>query len=273
MRGQSERQATMMLGLTPDGSVPKNHPLRRIKPLADSALERVSPLFDQIYAAGGRPSIPPEHLLKSSLLMAFYTIRSERQFCEQLRYNLLCKWFLDLNSAPHLMPGLDRWTTTGHSCPWQVGSQAQNGVLGLTVLRQGVGRGGSLQETLVLGAIALWNMSADCPDRPDNVQADSLGGVGRHQAGGQAQHPPIHQGRQVAADEGGVAEPGGSVKKGLLGFGCLEDEQHQRSCPAVVEFAVAAVEVAGRRRSGTCVIQVSRHLNSNRQRRACHFAR
>ncbi len=57
----------------------------------------MSPLFDEIYAASGRPSIPPEHLLKSSLLMAFYTIRSERQFCEQLRYNLLFKWFLDLN--------------------------------------------------------------------------------------------------------------------------------------------------------------------------------
>ena len=57
----------------------------------------MSPLFDEIYAAGGRPSIPPEHLLKASLLMACYTIRSERQFCEQLRYNILFKWFLDLN--------------------------------------------------------------------------------------------------------------------------------------------------------------------------------
>ncbi len=97
MRGESERQAAMMLGLTPDGFVPKDHPLRRIKPLAESALGRMSPLFDEIYASGGRPSIPPEHLLKSSLLMAFFTIRSERQFCEQLRYNLLFKWFLDLN--------------------------------------------------------------------------------------------------------------------------------------------------------------------------------
>ncbi len=97
MRGESERQATMMLGLTPDGFVPKDHTLRRIKPLADSALRRMSRLFDEIYASGGRPSIPPEHLLKSSLLMAFFTIRSERQFCEQLRYNLLFKWFLDLN--------------------------------------------------------------------------------------------------------------------------------------------------------------------------------
>ena len=97
MRGESERQATMMLGLTPEGFVPKSHPLRRIKPLADSALRRMSPLFDEIYASGGRPSIPPEHLLKARLLMAFYTVRSERQFCEQLRYNLLFKWFLDLN--------------------------------------------------------------------------------------------------------------------------------------------------------------------------------
>ncbi len=89
----------MMLGVTPDGLVPKDHPLRRIKPLADSALGRMSPLFDELYADNGRPSIPPEHLLKASLLMAFYTIRSERQFCEHLRYNLLFKWFLVLNVA------------------------------------------------------------------------------------------------------------------------------------------------------------------------------
>ena len=97
MRGESERQATMMMALTPEGFVPMDHPLRQIKPLADSALSRMSPLFDELHADNGRPSIPPEYLLKSSLLMAFYTIRSERQFCEQLRYNLLFKWFLDLN--------------------------------------------------------------------------------------------------------------------------------------------------------------------------------
>ena len=96
MRGEVERQAALMLGLTPDGFVPKEHPLRRIKPVVDSVLA----LFDEPYAAGGRPSIPPEHLLRSSLLVAFYTVRSERQFCEQLRYNLLFKWFLDLNSLP-----------------------------------------------------------------------------------------------------------------------------------------------------------------------------
>ena len=84
MRGETERQATLMLGLTPERFVPRDHPLWRIKPLVGSSLGRMSPLFDEVYAAGGRPSIPPEHLLKASLLMAFYTIRSERQFCEQL---------------------------------------------------------------------------------------------------------------------------------------------------------------------------------------------
>jgi len=80
-----------MLGLTPDGFDLKDHPLRQIKPLADSALRRMSPLFDEICADTGRPSIPPEHLLKSSLMMAFCAVRSERQFCEQLCHNLLFK--------------------------------------------------------------------------------------------------------------------------------------------------------------------------------------
>ena len=97
MRGDAERQANIMLAVTPDSFVPTDHPIRRIKPIVDAALKRLSPLFDSMYSERGRPSIPPEHLLKSSLLIALYSVRSERQFCEQLRYNLLFKWFLDLN--------------------------------------------------------------------------------------------------------------------------------------------------------------------------------
>ena len=63
----------------------------------DECLARLSPRFEEMYAKRGRPSIPPEHLLKGSLLIALFSVRSERQFCEQLRYNLLFKWFLDLN--------------------------------------------------------------------------------------------------------------------------------------------------------------------------------
>lgn len=75
MHEEGERQAAMMLGLTPDGFVQRDHPLPRIKPLVDSVLSGMSPLFDEIYAAGGRPAIPLEHLLKSSLLMAFCMVR------------------------------------------------------------------------------------------------------------------------------------------------------------------------------------------------------
>ena len=97
MRGDAERQTNMLLAVTPDSFIPDDHPIRRIKPIVDAALRRLSPLFDTMYSTEGRPSIPPEHLLKASLLIALYSIRSERQFCERLRYDLLFKWFLDLN--------------------------------------------------------------------------------------------------------------------------------------------------------------------------------
>jgi transposase len=96
MRGEERRQRSMLLVINLEERIPKEHPLRRIKLLADTVLKGLSATFDQMYSALGRPSIPPERLLKASLLMALYTIRSERMFCEQLTYNLLFRWFLDL---------------------------------------------------------------------------------------------------------------------------------------------------------------------------------
>jgi len=97
MRGRLDNQVDMLVALTPDQLVPQDHPIRRIKPIVDQALKEMSPTFNRMYAEIGRPSIPPEHLLKACLLIALYSIRSERQFCERLRYDLLFKWFLDLN--------------------------------------------------------------------------------------------------------------------------------------------------------------------------------
>jgi transposase len=97
MRGEDKKQSSMLVLMSPESRVPEAHPLRAIKKLADAALAELSPVFDMIYAEGGRPSIPPERLLKSILLMAFYSVRSERQFCEQLDYNLLFRWFLDMD--------------------------------------------------------------------------------------------------------------------------------------------------------------------------------
>ncbi|MFQ5933903.1 MAG: IS5 family transposase [Dehalococcoidia bacterium] len=97
MRGNTTNQAIMLTTITPDQLVPEDHPIREIKSIVDRALTELSATFSGMYARVGRPSVPPEHLLKGCILIALYSIRSERQFCEQLRYNLLFKWFLDLN--------------------------------------------------------------------------------------------------------------------------------------------------------------------------------
>lgn len=96
MRGHTKQQETLFSLRTPSDRVPKDHPLRRVKSMADAALAELSPTFEKMYSRMGRPSIPPERLLKASLLMAFYSVRSERLFCEQLEYNLLFRWFLDM---------------------------------------------------------------------------------------------------------------------------------------------------------------------------------
>ncbi len=72
----------MLTQVTPDQLVPADRPLRRVKALADQALAALSPTFDAMYSQLGRPSIPPERLLRATLLMAFYSVRSERLFCE-----------------------------------------------------------------------------------------------------------------------------------------------------------------------------------------------
>src|ERR1035441_3679272 len=107
MRGHDQPQSTMLTLVNPEQKVPANHPIRLIKALAEIALKELSPLMAQMYSEVGRPSIPPERLLKAALLMALYTVRSERMLCEQLDYNLLFRWFLDLNWDE---PGFDHST-------------------------------------------------------------------------------------------------------------------------------------------------------------------
>lgn len=97
MRGRHDPQETMLAFLDPETLIPPDHPLRIIRLIADQVLAELSPEFDAMYADVGRPSIPPERLLKASLLIALYSIRSERAFCEELAYNFLFRWFLGLH--------------------------------------------------------------------------------------------------------------------------------------------------------------------------------
>ena len=109
MRGRRDPQVTMLAFIDPEMRVASDHPLRTIKALAGEALAELSPVFDRMYAEVGRPSIPPERLLKASLLIALYSVRSERAFCEELDYNLLFRWFLDMNL---MEPSFDPTTFT-----------------------------------------------------------------------------------------------------------------------------------------------------------------
>lgn len=97
MRGNRTPQANMLTLMNPESVVPRDHPIRAIKKLADEALRRLSPELDALYARTGRASIPPEQLLKGQLLLALFSVRSERQLCEQLAYNLMFRWFLDMD--------------------------------------------------------------------------------------------------------------------------------------------------------------------------------
>ena len=107
MRGRRHPQLSMLAFVDLDARIPAGHSLRVVKRLADRALAELPPVFDRMYAAGGRPSIPPERLLKASLLIALYSIRSERAFCEELEYHLLYRWFLDIGLVE---PGFDAST-------------------------------------------------------------------------------------------------------------------------------------------------------------------
>ncbi len=96
MRGGVVQQGHMWSYIQPEQRVPQEHPLRPIRAMVDRALKELSPPFALLYSHTGRPSIPPEQLLRALLLQAFYTIRSERQLMEQLDHNLLFRWFVGL---------------------------------------------------------------------------------------------------------------------------------------------------------------------------------
>ena len=97
MRGAIKSQPELVCLISPESVVPKDHPIRTIKRYLDEALSRMSRRCDAMYAQEGRPSIPPERLLKAKVLIALFSVRSENLFVEQLHYNLLYRWFLDMD--------------------------------------------------------------------------------------------------------------------------------------------------------------------------------
>ena len=113
MRGRTDQQMTIVV-VDPEELIPEQHPIRRVRPFVEAALSRLEPTFEEMYAKVGRPSIPPEQLLKASVLMAPYSIRSERQFCERLQYGTTCSSSGSLVSTSMTSPSTPpRFARTG----------------------------------------------------------------------------------------------------------------------------------------------------------------
>jgi transposase len=105
MRGEVDPQSALFSYFSAESRVPADHPLRAIKADTDAVLKEISAQLGALYSSTGRPSIPPERLLKGQLLIALYSVRSDRQFCQMLDYNILFRWFLDMGLDE---PGLDQ---------------------------------------------------------------------------------------------------------------------------------------------------------------------
>jgi transposase len=97
MRGKDHQQADMYSYLSPEMRVRADHPLRAIRSMADEALANMSERFDGMYAKTGRPSIPPEKLLRAQLIQMLYSVRSERLLMEEIDYSMLFRWFVGMN--------------------------------------------------------------------------------------------------------------------------------------------------------------------------------
>ena len=96
MRGRIESQGSMFSYVDLESRIPKQHPIRKIRRIVDEALAELEPAFEQMYSERGRPSIPPEQLIRALLLQILFTIRSERQLMERIDYDLLFRWFVSL---------------------------------------------------------------------------------------------------------------------------------------------------------------------------------
>ena len=97
MRGNDQQQGHVFSYLSPEQRVRKDHPLRPIRTMVDKVLKELSPEFAKMYSQVGRPSIPPEQLLRALLLQMLYSVRSERLLVEEIDYNILFRWFVGLN--------------------------------------------------------------------------------------------------------------------------------------------------------------------------------
>src|SRR6476661_4661739 len=136
MRGKDQRPEVLFSYVSLETRIPADHPLRPIREIVEEALRKLSPAFTRLYAREGRPSIPPERLLRALLLQAFYTVRSERQLMEQLDYNLLFRWFVGLSMDDAVWDASTFCKNRDRLLDGDIAAQFMAGVLNLPQVKQ-----------------------------------------------------------------------------------------------------------------------------------------
>ena len=136
VRGEDRKSVGMFSYVRLEERVPRDHPLRAIRTLVDAVLAELSPSFEALYARVGRPSVPPERLLRALLLQAFYTVRSERLLMEQLDYNLLFRWFVGLSMDDAVWDATVFCKNRDRLLAGDIASKFMTGVLNLPQVRK-----------------------------------------------------------------------------------------------------------------------------------------
>lgn len=206
MRGAEDGQAVLFSYVALEDWIPQDHPLRTIKALVDPIFAELSPRFETMYAAEGRPSIPPEQLLRALLLQVLYTIRSERQLMEDIKYNLLYRWFVGLGlDAPVWHP-----TTFTKNRDRLLAGDIAEGVL-TGVLGQASARGLLSHEHFTVDGTLVEAWASQKSFRPKGEPPARPPGAG----GGGSRNPSVdfHGERRVNATHASTTDPEARMAK------------------------------------------------------------
>jgi transposase len=254
MRGDEPSDQPLFSYVSAAQRIPQNHPLRAIRGMADAALRALSGEFDKLYSKVGRPSIPPEHLLRALLLQYFYGIRSERLLMEQLEYNLLFRWFVGLSMDD------DVWNATVFSKNRerllggeiaqrfleQVVSQAQRG--GLTSDEHFSVDGTLIEAWASQKSFRPKDGSGGGSGSGRNPEVDFRGQARRNDTGSGSEAVP--QG-PLSGGEAGVSGPRGDREPQRTGDG-LRGERGERVRGAASRCAIARANCAPSTCDGRC---------------------
>lgn len=212
MRGSDERSGSLFSYVDLESRVPQGHPLRVIRRISDEVLAGMSGAFDAAYAPLGRPSIPPERLMRALLLQAFYTIRSERQLVERLDFDLLFRWFVGLGIDDPVWDASSFAKNRERFLAMEAATRFLAGIVAHPDVRRQMSRDHfSVDGTLIKAWASMKSFRPKDEDRDDEGAAKPAGADATPDATSAARHGPMRATpRPPPRTRGSIARPPGN---------------------------------------------------------------